>query len=332
MTAPGLKDTAGIPPFASMIADATLRMAKERLSTLQLNLGRRCNLSCKHCHLQAGPEHEESMSGPVLNACLQFLREQNFSVVDITGGAPEMHPNFRDFISKARPFCQKMIVRTNLTLLLKPGYDDLPVFFRDNRLEVVCSLPHYMAQSTDRMRGDGVFSASVAALQKLNSLGYAQEEGLVLNVVFNPGGAFLPPRQSALEKEYTLALQRNFGIAINGLLTLTNNPLGRFRIFLERSGNLEAYLEKLYQAFNPTTLEGMMCRDQISVAHDGGLYDCDFNQAAELPIYSPGCAGGPTIFDWLGQPVEKRPIRFGQHCYACTAGQGSSCGGATVAS
>ncbi|MDR1509370.1 MAG: arsenosugar biosynthesis radical SAM protein ArsS [Synergistaceae bacterium] len=318
---------AAIPPFIAMISDAALLEAKDTLSTLQINLGRLCNLSCKHCHLESGPERKEVMSEPVLNACLQLLRKENFVTADITGGAPELHPRFRDFVSEARPFCRRMIVRTNLVLLLEPGYDDLPVFFRDNQLEVVCSLPHYTAQGMNRMRGDGVLAASIAALQKLNLLGYGLENGFVLNLVFNPGGAFLPPAQAALEKEYKLALRRDFGIEFNQLLTLTNNPLGRFGAFLERSGNLDDYLGKLHQAFNPMTLEGMMCRDQVSVAYDGRLYDCDFNQAAELPI-----DGGATIFDrlkpGLRKILEKRPIRFGQHCYACTAGQGSSCGGA----
>jgi radical SAM/Cys-rich protein len=173
------------------------------------------------------------------------------------------------------------------------------------------------------MRGDHVFARSTAALQKLNALGYGREEGLVLDLVFNPGGAFLPPAQATLEKEFRGALLRDFQIVFNGFLTLTNNPLGRFGSFLERSGNLESYLGKLHQAFNPATLEGIMCRDQVSVAYDGRLYDCDFNQAAELPI-----AGDATIFDWLKKPITKREICFGQHCYACTAGQGSSCGGA----
>ncbi|MDR2180504.1 MAG: arsenosugar biosynthesis radical SAM protein ArsS [Synergistaceae bacterium] len=324
MTALDLENAAPIPPFASMISDAALRETKERLSTLQINLGRLCNLSCKHCHLEAGPERKEIMSETVLNACLQFMREQNFATVDITGGAPELHPRFRDFVSEARPFCRRMILRTNLVLLLEPDYDDLPDFFRDHRLEVVCSLPHYTPQNTDRIRGGGIFQASIAALQKLNQRGYGRknEHDLVLDLVFNPGGAFLPPAQAALEQEYRQALRRDFGIEFDNLLTLTNNPLGRFGAFLRRSGNLESYLGKLHQAFNPTTLEGMMCRDQISVAYDGGLYDCDFNQAAELP------AGDATIFGWLGRPVKKRRIRFGQHCYACTAGQGSSCGGA----
>jgi radical SAM/Cys-rich protein len=173
------------------------------------------------------------------------------------------------------------------------------------------------------VRGERVFVRSVEALQKLNALGYGREEGFVLNLVFNPGGAFLPPAQAALEKEYREALGRDFGVVFNQLLTLTNNPLGRFAAFLERSGNLETYLNKLYQAFNSATLEGMMCRDQVSVAWDGRLYDCDFNQAANLPVFD-----NSTVFDWLEQSPKKRPIRFGQHCYACTAGQGSSCGGA----
>jgi radical SAM/Cys-rich protein len=200
----------------------------------------------------------------------------------------------------------------------------LASFFRDNRVDIVCSLPHYTPQKTDRVRGDQVFEKSIEALRRLNALGYGKGD-LVLDLVFNPGGAFLPPAQATLEKEYRSALMDNFDVVFDRLLTITNSPLGRFGAFLERSGNMEDYLVKLYQAFNPAALPGMMCRDQVSVAYDGRLYDCDFNQAAELPI-----DGRMTVFEWLGQPPAKRHIRFGQHCYACTAGQGSSCGGATT--
>jgi radical SAM/Cys-rich protein len=323
MSAPNLEKFAGVPPFVTMIRDPALMETMDRVSTLQVNLGRLCNLACKHCHLEAGPDREETMGRPVLDACLQLLRERSFAIVDITGGSPELHPGFRDFARAARPHCERLIVRSNLVLLLEPGYDDLPGFFRDNRLEVVCSLPHYTRQNTDQVRGERVFARSMEVLQKLNALGYGREKELVLNLVFNPGGAFLPPAQAALEKEYRDALGHDFGVVFDRLLTLTNNPLGRFGAFLERSGNLETYLNKLYRAFNPTTLEGMMCRDQVSVAWEGRLYDCDFNQAAKLPVFEDS-----TVFDWLGQPPKKRPIRFGQHCYACTAGQGSSCGGA----
>jgi radical SAM/Cys-rich protein len=324
MSAPNLGSA--VPPFAQRIPQE-LRQTEKALSTLQINLGRLCNLACKHCHLEAGPGRRELMTRPVLDACLQLAREQNFPTVDVTGGAPEMHPDLRKFLSDVRPFCQHLIVRSNLVLLLEPEYDSLPGFFRDHSVELVCSLPHYMAKSTDRVRGDSVFERSITVLQRLNALGYGREERLVLDLVFNPGSAVLPPAQAELEAEYRNSLRRDFGVAFNALLTLTNNPLGRFGTFLERSGNLEGYLNKLCQAFNPATLPGMMCRTQVSVAWDGRLYDCDFNQAAELPI-----DGGSTIFDWLGRPVGKRPIRFGQHCYACTAGQGSSCGGATAAS
>ncbi|GHS86581.1 radical SAM/Cys-rich domain protein [Synergistales bacterium] len=307
-----------VPQFASAIADKSLTETGD-IQTLQINLGRLCNLSCKHCHLSAGPEKREMMTRGAVDACLSLLREREFATADITGGSPEMHPEFRRLVSEARPLCARLIVRSNLTLLTEPGYDDLPEFFASRAVEVCASLPHY-TKAADKTRGDGVFSRSIAALQKLNALGYGRG-GLTLNLVFNPGGAFLPPSQAQIEKEYRAALERDSGVVFNGLLTITNNPLGRFGEFLERSGNMESYLEKLYNAFNPATLVGMMCRSQISVGPDGSLYDCDFNQAAGLPIE------GATIFS-PSAATGARKIRFGQHCYACTAGQGSSCGGA----
>lgn len=313
-----------IPPFESKFTNQALMHTTPTLAVLQVNVGRLCNLTCKHCHVEAGPHRTEVMSREVMQACLHVLDNHPFQTVDITGGAPEMNPNFRWFLDEVCKRCKHVIVRTNLVILLVEGYTDLPEFYRDHKINVVCSLPHYDAKSTDRMRGDGVYRQSVRALQRLNDVGYGREPDLELDLVHNPNGAFLPPSQTALEAEYRSHLRRDFGLEFNHLYAITNNPIGRFGTFLERSGNLEGYMQRLHGAFHSETLERMMCRFQISVGWDGQLYDCDFNQAANLSIDSKA-----TIFDWAETGVEPRRIRFGQHCYACTAGQGSSCGGAT---
>ncbi|ACL21877.1 Radical SAM domain protein [Desulfitobacterium hafniense DCB-2] len=314
----------GIPAFETKFGDQALMDTAERLSVLQINVGKRCNLACKHCHVEAGPNRTEEMSREVMEACLRLLEENPFATVDITGGAPELNPHFRWLVGECAKGCAHVIVRTNLVILLEEGYTDLPEFYRDHRVNVVCSLPHYTAKNTDRMRGEQVFRRSIEAMKRLNEVGYGQEPELVLDLVYNPGGAFLPPSQTAMEAEYKEHLLREYGVSFSHLFTITNNPIGRFGAFLERSGNLEDYMYRLYGAFNASTLESMMCRFQVSVGWDGRLYNCDFNQAADLPM-----ADGATIFDWTGKPMAKQRIRFGKHCYACTAGQGSSCGGAT---
>ena len=313
-----------VPAFESKFADESLMDTDGRLSVLQINVGKRCNLACKHCHVEAGPNRTEEMGREVMEACLRLLEDNRFETVDITGGAPELNPDFRWFVDACARRCGHIIVRTNLVVLLEQGYTDLPEFYRDHRVNVVCSLPHYTAKNTDRMRGDLVFQRSIEAMKRLNALGYGREQGMELDVVYNPGGAFLPPAQTAMEAEYKEHLLQEYGVVFSRLFTITNNPLGRFGAFLERSGNLESYLCKLHGAFNAGTLETMMCRFQVSVGWDGRLYDCDFNQAADIPV-----EGGATVFDWVGKPIQTRRIRFGKHCYACTAGQGSSCGGAT---
>lgn len=312
-----------IPRFESMIPRHALFRTRDKLEIMQVNVGRLCNLSCKHCHMEAGPHRTESMDKSVMDACLTVMRDNNFDTVDITGGAPEMNPHFRWFAVCAKEICRRVIVRTNLVILLEHGYEDLPELYHELGVEIVCSLPHYTAQNTDKMRGSDVFRRSIEVLTRLNKLGYGIDVDLPLNLVFNPGGAFLPPRQLDAERDFRRRLRQEHGVEFTNLLTITNNPVGRFADFLIRSENLQNYMTKLYSAFNPLTLEDMMCRNQISVASDGKLYDCDFNQAAELPINS-----GETIFDWQGKPINNRSICFGQHCYACTAGQGSSCGGA----
>lgn len=319
-----MKALTGIPDFESRIQDKELCYTAPGLSVMQINVGKRCNLACKHCHVEAGPSRTEAMGRNVMEACLAVCREQKVETIDITGGAPEMNPDFMWLVEQASKICSHVIVRTNLVILLEEGYRHLPEFYRDHKIEIVCSLPYYRAREMDRVRGDGTFDKAIQVIRQLNDLGYGKENGLVLNMVYNPAGAFFPPVQSAMEAEYREKLGRDYGIVFDHLFTITNNPMGRFEAFLKRSGNLESYMKKLSDSFNPATLPGLMCRFQLSVGYDGTLYDCDFNQAAELPLST-----GMTIFDQVGKPYEKRKICLANHCYGCTAGQGSSCGGAT---
>ena len=313
-----------IPEFESQVEDKAL-LETDKMSVLHINVGRLCNLACKHCHVEAGPNRTEVMEKDVLEACLKVYTEWGFDTIDITGGAPEMNPNFRWFVKEAVKVCKNVMVRSNLTIMLEDGYEDLPEFYAENKVAVICSLPHYRAKNSNKQRGEGTFEKSIEVLKKLNELGYGKDPELVLNMVFNPGGAFFPPEQSAMEKEYKEHLGSEYGIVFNNLFTITNNPIGRFGAFLMRSGNMEGYLTKLYGAFNPGALPGMMCRSQLSVGWDGKLYDCDFNQAVDMPVIT-----GENIKDLPGKPYKKRKICFDKHCYACTAGQGSSCGGSTA--
>lgn len=313
-----------IPVFESMIKNPGLKYTTGNLEVMQINVGKLCNLACKHCHVEAGPSRTEVMGKDVMEAVLQVCREQQVSTIDITGGAPEMNPHFEWLVKEACAVCSHVIVRTNLVILTEDKYRHLPKFYADHKAEVVCSLPYYRAKEMDRVRGDGTFDKAISVIQELNALGYGKEPELVLNMVYNPAGAFFPPVQSAMEKEYKAKLMEDYGIVFNQLFTITNNPTGRFGTFLKKSGNLESYMEKLYGAFNEATLSGLMCRYQMSVGYDGTVYDCDFNQAAELPV-----SAGKKIADYVGNEYKKREICFGKHCYGCTAGQGSSCGGAT---
>lgn len=314
-----------IPSFESKFTDPSVAKTAS-MDVLQINVGRLCNLACKHCHLESGPHRTEIMSREVMEACLKAYETQGFSTIDITGGAPEMNPDFRWLVEEACRICDHVIVRSNLVILLEEGYTDLPEFYAKHKVEIDCSLPHYRAKTVDKQRGLNVFERSIEALQKLNAVGYGKEPGLVLNMVYNPAGAFFPPSQEAMEKEYKAALARDYGIEFNNLFTITNNPAGRFGKFLVDSGNLNGYMGKLYGAFNPATLENMMCRFQVSVGYDGSLYDCDFNQALDMKVST-----GDTIFNLAAKPYEPRTICFDKHCYACTAGAGSSCGGTTEA-
>lgn len=314
-----------IPAFSTKIDNKDFSLTKDKLEIMQINVGKLCNLSCKHCHVSAGPNRKEIMSLSTMKDCLQVFKENNFAILDITGGAPEMNPNFKWLVREACNLNAKVIVRTNLVILAKEGYTDLPEFYAKNKVEVVSSLPYYTEKNTDKQRGDGIFNTSISMLQELNSLGYGMKDDLILNLVYNPGGAFLPPPQTAMENEYKKNLKNKYNIDFNNLFTITNNPVGRFLSFLEKSNNTKAYMERLYNSFNTSTLRSMMCRNQLSISWDGQLYDCDFNQALDLKVN-----GISSIEDLKGKKIDKRQIKFKNHCYACTAGSGSSCGGSTA--
>ena len=290
-------------------------------AVLQVNLGKRCNQACHHCHVDAGPDRSEVMADDVVEAALKVLEHSAIPTLDITGGAPELHPRFREIVTRARAMGRHVMDRCNLTITTLPNYADLPEFLAAHRVEVVASLPSYAASQTNRQRGDGVFEKSIDALRRFNALGYGREEsGLALNLVTNPVGAFLPAAQATLERDWKRELKRRYDLDFNRLFTITNMPISRYLEWLEQTGNLETYLTKLVNAFNPGTVEGLMCRFTLSVGWDGRLYDCDFNQMLDLALPQ-------TIFDGL---PSQRAIVTGPHCFGCTAGAGSSCGGTTV--
>jgi radical SAM/Cys-rich protein len=298
------------------------------IQVLQVNVGRLCNQTCRHCHVDAGPERREIMSRETLAACLDVLARNAIPVVDITGGAPEMNPHFRWFVAEARRLGRHVIDRCNLTILTSPGYDDLPEFLAEHEVEVIASLPCYLEENTDAQRGTGVFERSIAGLRRLNALGYGQpDSSRVLNLVYNPLGPSLPPPQGQLEEAYHRELQSRYGVLFHRLYTITNMPISRFLDDLLREGRLDAYLEMLLSAFNPHAALGVMCRTILSVDWQGRLYDCDFNQMLELPL-APHLP--QTIFDFDRERLESRPIVTGRHCYGCTAGAGSSCQGSLV--
>ncbi|MBC8136922.1 MAG: arsenosugar biosynthesis radical SAM protein ArsS [Fibrella sp.] len=319
-----------LPTFAQMLAGADLfPLTATGVSTLQVNVGKRCNQACKHCHVDAGPNRTEEMTRETAELVIQALRNHPaIGTLDITGGAPELNPHFRYLAESARNLGRHVIDRCNLTILFEPGQDGLAQFLAANRVEIVASLPYYLAERTDRQRGLGVFDKSVEGLHLLNSLGYGVEgSGLTLNLVYNPNGAFLPPDQTAMETEYRHELQTRYGIVFTNLFTLTNLPIARFKHFLERSGNYEKYMTKLAGAFNPGAAANVMCRSLVSVGYQGTLYDCDFNQMLELPV-EPEMPRHIRDFDAF--LLARRAIVTGAHCYGCTAGAGSSCGGAVA--
>jgi radical SAM/Cys-rich protein len=307
------------------------------VDTLQVNISKLCNQACRHCHVDASPTRTEKMSPEGIAKCLEILEKNpQITKLDITGGAPELHEGFDGFVEKAVALGKHVVVRHNLTVQLdghprtKASKEYLPQFFAKNRLEVISSLPYYQEFFTDAQRGSGVFRKSMEAMKRLNAVGYGVEgSGLALNLVYNPVGPYLPAPQASLEADYKRELKARFGLVFNRLYTITNMPIHRFRLHLEKSGQLEAYMEKLLAAFNPVAAAGVMCRSLISVGYDGRLYDCDFNQMLEMDAVD-GAGGALTIFNFNIEKLLKRAIRFDAHCLGCTAGAGSSCGGATA--
>ncbi len=295
------------------------------ITTLQLNLGKLCNQTCRHCHVDAGPDRSEQMSQDTAEACIQALASTDIPIVDLTGGAPELNPQFRWLVEQAHALGRHVIDRCNLSVLLLPSQSDLAEFLAKHHVEVIASLPDIHSSQTDKQRGAGVFDKSIEGLQRLNSLGYGQpESGLILNLVYNPVGAFLPPKQASLETKFKQDLHRLYGITFNRLYTITNMPISRFLEFLIESGNYEGYMERLVHAFNPAAVDGLMCRSTLSVSWDGQLFDCDFNQMLDLPVTS---TAPQHIKHFSATQLSARQIVTANHCYGCTAGTGSSCGG-----
>jgi radical SAM/Cys-rich protein len=315
--------------FDAALAQAGLPvLAPAHLDILQLNLGKMCNQTCRHCHVDAGPDRREVMGRETMEQCLRALDGSDVRTVDLTGGAPEMNPHFRWLVEQLRARGLHVMDRCNLTILETRPHYELPHFLAEQRVEVVCSLPHYRALNTDAQRGEGVYAQSIRALQRLNALGYGDgQSGLRLVLVTNPVGAFLPANQRSLEAEWKRELLRNHGIRFDALYCITNMPISRYLEWLQSSGNLEAYLGKLVAAFNPAAVAGLMCRNTLSVGWDGQLYDCDFNQMLELPLTGEAPR---HIRDFATGRLAARRITTGRHCFGCTAGAGSSCGGATT--
>lgn len=319
--------------FAKVAQSHGVDLTPQSVDTLQLNITKLCNQACVHCHVDASPRRRESMPDAVVDRCLEIISYFNeIKTVDLTGGAPELHPRFKDIVVQARAHGRQVIVRHNLTVTMDPhpltgeSLQDLPEFFRKQRVTVVSSLPYYQEFFTDKQRGSGVFQKSLASLRLLNERGFGIEgSGLELNLVYNPVGAFLPAAQEALERDYKTELLGKFGITFNRLYALTNMPIHRFKAQLMRQKGYEAYLDKLHGAFNAAAAAGIMCRSMVNVSWDGRLFDCDFNQMLGLEI-----EGGLTVFDFDPTRLQRRQIAVDAHCFGCTAGAGSSCGGTTA--
>ena len=309
-------------------------LRRRAFDTLQVNLGYRCNQSCLHCHVDAGPNRTEVMADETIDLVIDVLERRAVATLDLTGGAPELNPHFRRLVSAARARGVRVIDRCNLTILFEPGQEGLAEFLRDEQVEVVASLPCYSVENVDRQRGDGVFDKSIAALQKLNALGYANDPALVLDLVYNPQGPVLPPSQRSLEADYKRELAAHFGIRFDRLYALTNMPIRRFGSTLVSKGTFGTYLALLKHAYRAENLAGVMCHSLVSVDWQGDLYDCDFNQMLGLPARLDGRSGTHArahLRDLLNHSPVGQPIRVADHCYGCTAGQGSSCGGALAA-
>ncbi len=316
-----------ISPFEDKLATIGLTPLKPtKIEIFQVNVGKMCNQVCVHCHVDAGPDRKEIMTKETMQQCLNAIEGTDIQTVDLTGGAPEMNPNFRWFVEQLSKLGKKIIVRCNLTIILaNPNYNDLPDFFKKHKINVVSSLPYFTAKRTDAQRGDGVFDKSIKALQLLNAVGYGKKNpDLKLDLVYNPAGAFLPGDQISLATQFQKKLA-DYGIVFNELFAITNLPVSRFLEYLVKTEKYQDYMDELVNAFNPVAAESVMCRNTLSVGWDGYLYDCDFNQMLELKVKAPN-----HISEFDIEKLRKREIILNQHCYGCTAGAGSSCGGSTA--
>ncbi len=298
-----------------------------RLETLQVNLGYLCNLSCTHCHVNAGPKRKELMSREMVDVVLEYVRKKSIRILDLTGGAPEMNPHFRYLVCEARKMDVEVIDRCNLMILLEPGYEDLAQFLADQQVVVTASLPCYLEENVEKQRGKGIYDGSIEALKLLNNLGYGIQDELQLNLVYNPVDLNLPPEQSGLEADYKRILKEQFGIVFNQLFTITNMPISRFGGMLLSKGLYNKYMGILKDNYSEANLDTVMCRSLLSVDYQGYVYDCDFNQMLKMPLLTSS-RPRPHLKDLLDDDLENKMIAVGEHCYGCTAGQGSSCGGA----
>lgn len=315
--------------FEARLHRENLELRKSRVEVLQINLGKVCNLTCNHCHVNAGPARTENMTRPTLDRILDWLEKTDIPTVDLTGGAPEMNPHFRYGIERIKRMApaRHVIDRCNLTILLEPGYQGLAEFLAEHRTEIIASMPCYSPENVNAQRGEGVFDESIKALQMLNCLGYGMDAALPLHLVYNPVGGKLPGPQAELEADYKRELRKHFGIVFGRLYTITNMPIARFASYLRRQGEHKTYLERLRSAFNPSTVSELMCRTTLNVDWQGRVYDCDFNQMLNL-----GPRNGTPLFLWEMDlsGLENHSIATGDHCFGCTAGAGSSCGGALL--
>jgi len=323
--------------FDQTLAQFSQKLTRVTPEILQVNVGKMCNLTCVHCHVNAGPGRKEIMTLETVDKILAWLESaETIHTVDLTGGAPEMNPHFKYFVESARAMGKKVIDRCNLTILTVDGYTDYAQFLADNQVEVVASLPCYSAENVEEQRGEGVFDDSIKGLQILNELGYGSDPALQLHLVFNPNGAFLPGDQAELEADYKTELKRAFGIVFNNLFAITNIPIARYASYLKRNKQLEEYMQLLIDNFNPTSVEGLMCRNTINVGWKGEVYDCDFNQQLKLQLEDAGENSNVAdhklnVWEVDLERFVSLPIQTGKHCFGCTAGSGSSCGGSLVA-
>lgn len=314
------KKVEGVPNFFEKVANKQYLLSDEKPTTMQINVGSLCNITCSHCHVDGGPTRKNNMTRETFEDIIRAFKVGGYSIMDITGGAPEMNPNFRWFIEEISKYAKTVMVRTNLIILVVPAYRDIPELYKKLKIQVIASLPYYNEKVVAKQRGKGVFPKSIEALKVLNDLGYGSNPDLILNLVYNPNGAYLPPKQEALEKTYKKKLFDNFGIVFNNLFAITNNPIGRFAEFLHREDLYNGYIQKLYKAYNEDTVENVMCRYMISVGPDGSLYDCDFNMIEKLKING----NIQNVADLTNNTLGSRRIVTGIHCYGCTAGSGSS--------